>query len=439
MEERANVLVVDDDLGPRESMRMILKPLHNVFTAEDGDAALRVLQQKTIDLVTLDLKMPGMQGVDVLKEIKKLDPSIEVIIVTGYGTLKTATEAMKHGVNSYITKPYNLNEITSLIDKAIERKRFNCKLTHFFKEAVFSDEEEGKEEVRDLNSVTENGLVQIDRAEKLLDVTEMKFKKMKEMEEDYSHEIKELEKRLIRSERLSIVGQLAAGYAHELNNSLSTMLGYTQFVSQKIGNNYPELSSILDNMQTISNQIERASGITRSLLDLSRKTSSKRKPTDIESLIEQVLSYVEYRTHALGIRIKKEYESHLPLISVDPKKVEQVFLNLIINAFQAMPDGGTLKITASRVKGKKGDAVRLEFEDSGKGIAVKDLNKIFDPFFSTKDGENRGTGLGLFISRRIIESYQGSIEVTSKRNKGTTFIIGFPSLEDWASLKKKKA
>jgi DNA-binding response OmpR family regulator len=358
MEERANVLVVDDDLGPRESMRMILKPLHNVFTAEDGDAALRVLQEKMIDLVTLDLKMPGMQGVDVLKEIKKHDPNIEVIIVTGYGTLKTATEAIKYGVNSYITKPYNLNEITSLIDKAIERKRFNHKLTHFFEEAVFSDEE-GKEEVGDLSSVTENGLGQSDRAEKLLDVTEMKFKKMKEMEEDYSHEIKELEKRLIRSERLSIVGQLAAGYAHELNNSLSTMLGYTQFISQKIDDNYPELSNILENMHTISNQIERASGITRSLLDLSRKTSSKREPTDIESLIEQVLSYVEYRTHALGIRIKREYESHLPLISVDPKKVEQVFLNIIINAFQAMPDGGTLKITASRVKDKKGDAVRL--------------------------------------------------------------------------------
>ncbi|MBW1838670.1 MAG: hypothetical protein JRI49_01950, partial [Deltaproteobacteria bacterium] len=253
-----------------------------------------------------------------------------------------------------------------------------------------------------------------------------------------SHEIKELEKRLIRSERLSIVGQLAAGYAHELNNSLSTILGYTQFVSQKIGSNYPELSNILDNMQTVSNQIERASGITRSLLDLSRKTSSERKPTDIESLIEQVLSYIEYRTHALGIRIKREYESGLPLISVDPKKVEQVFLNIIINAFQAMPDGGTLKITASRVKGKKGDAVRLEFEDSGKGIAVKNLNKIFDPFFSTKD-ENKSTGLGLFISRRIIESYQGSIEVVSKKNKGTTFIIRFPSLGDWTSLKKKKA
>ena len=428
MEERANVLVVDDDLGPRESMRMILKPLHNVYIAEDGEAALRVIQDEPIDLVTLDLKMPGMQGIDVLKEIRKLDPNIEVIIVTGYGTLKTATEAMKYGVNSYITKPYNLNEITSLIDKAIERRRFNLKLRHFFKDAISSDEEKVKgEEVNGQSALAENALDQTDITENLLDVTELKFKKMKEVKNGFSKEIKELEEGLIRSERLSIVGQLAAGYAHELNNSLSTMLGYTQFVCHKINANHPELSELLDNMGTISNQIERASNITQSLLNLSRKDSSEREPTDVQKLIEQVLSYVEYRTHSLGIKVTRNYESQLPLISIDPRKVEQVFLNLIINAFQAMPEGGILSITASRIKTRKGEAVRLEFADSGKGISEQNLKKVFDPFFSTRNGGG-GTGLGLFISRRIVESYQGSIEVASKKNKGTAFIVEFPSL-----------
>ncbi|MCK5185852.1 MAG: response regulator, partial [Deltaproteobacteria bacterium] len=122
MSSRANILVVDDDLGPRESMRMILKNTHNVFMADNGESALRVIEEKPIDLVTLDLKMPGMPGMDVLKEIKRINKNVEVIIVTGYGTLNTATEAMKHGVNSYITKPYNIEEITSLIDKAIEHR-----------------------------------------------------------------------------------------------------------------------------------------------------------------------------------------------------------------------------------------------------------------------------------------------------------------------------
>lgn len=428
MEERANVLVVDDDLGPRESMRMILKPLHNVYIAEDGKAALRVIQEEPIDLVTLDLKMPGMTGIDVLKEIKKLNPNIEVIIVTGYGTLKTATEAMKYGVNSYITKPYNLNEITSLIDRAIERRRFNLKLRHFFEEAVFSGEEKVKGEgVSDLPPVNEDALEQTDIAGNLLDATEMKFKKMKEIKEGFSKEIKNLEERLIRSEKLSIVGQLAAGYAHEVNNSLSTMLGYTQFVCHKINANHPELSDLLDNMETISNQIERSSNITKSLLDLSRKEPSEREPTEVKKLIEQVLSYVEYRIRSLGIKVTRSYESRLPLISVDPRKLEQVFLNLVINAFQAMPEGGTLRITASRIKCRKGDAVKLEFADSGRGISEQYLKKVFDPFFSTKNGSG-GTGLGLFISRRIVESYQGSIEVKSEKDKGTTFILEFPSL-----------
>jgi YesN/AraC family two-component response regulator len=240
MAERANVLVVDDDLGPRESMRMILKPLHNVFTAEDGVTALRMIDERPIDLVTLDLKMPGMQGIEVLKEIKKNNPQIEVIIVTGFGTLKSATEAMKYGVKGYITKPYNLSEITSIVEKAIEQRRFNLKLRNFFKEALFSDTTHSPgEEESPLSLLHENNLEEGDVSEDLLDVTEYKIKKMKEMQDDVSKENNVLEEKLIRSERLALVGQMAAGYAHELNNSLTTMLGYTELVHNLINTNYP--------------------------------------------------------------------------------------------------------------------------------------------------------------------------------------------------------
>jgi signal transduction histidine kinase len=144
-------------------------------------------------------------------------------------------------------------------------------------------------------------------------------------------------------------------------------------------------------------------------------------------MIEQVLTYVEHKAHKQEIKITRELGSHLPLISVDPGKLEQVFLNLTLNAFHAMPDGGTLSIKASRVAREMGDLLRLEFKDSGQGIAAKNIKKIFEPFFSTK-GEGVGTGLGLFISRRIVESFQGSIEVVSKEKEGTTFIIEFPAL-----------
>jgi len=427
MEERANILVVDDDLGPRESMRMILKPLHNVFTAEDGEAALRLLQEKPIDLVTLDLKMPGMPGIDVLKEIKKLFPSIEVIIVTGFGTLQTATEAIKHGVNSYISKPYNLSEINSLIEKSIERRRFNLKLSNFFEGVLFLDKEKGKEEEGSIPPTAKHSLEHTGISENVIDFTESKFRKMKEMSDDFSKEIKDLEERLIRSERLSLVGQVAAGYSHELNNSLSSMLGYTQFVQHNISTNHPELSDLLDNMETISNQIARASNITQNLLDLSRKSPSEKKPTEVQKVIDQVLSYVEYRLRSLEIKVIRDYESQLPQISVDPGKIEQVFLNLIINACHAMSEGGTLQIKVSRVKSNERDIVRLQLTDTGHGISKENMQKIFDPFFSTKN-ESGGTGLGLFVTRRIVESYQGIIEVESEKNNGTTFTVEFPSL-----------
>jgi signal transduction histidine kinase len=429
MAERANVLVVDDDLGPRESMRMILKPLHNVYTAEDGVTALRMIEECPIDLVTLDLKMPGMQGIDVLKEIKKHNPQIEVIIVTGFGTLKSATEAMKYGVKGYITKPYNLTEITSIVEKAIEQRRFNLKLRNFFKEALFSDNTHSPEgEESDLSPLSEKGLEENDVSEDLLDVTEYKIKKMKEMQDDFSKENNVLEEKLIRSERLALVGQMAAGYAHELNNSLTTMLGYTQLVHNVINTNYPELSELLEKITTITNQTERACQLTRNLLDVSRKKSSEREPTDVNKLIEQVLSYTENRAHAQGLKVLRDFEPSLPRISIDPRRVEQVFLNLILNAFHAMAKGGTLSITARQVHREMGNVLQLAFADNGHGIAEQNIKEIFDPFFSTKDGSG-GTGLGLFISQKIVESYQGRIEVKSKENGGTTFIVEFPALK----------
>ncbi len=340
MTERANVLVVDDELGPRESMRMILKPLHNVFTAEDGVSALKTIRQEPIDLVTLDLRMPGIDGIEVLKEIKKYNPNIEVIVVTGYGSLKTATEAMKYGVKGYVTKPYNLQEINTLVEKAIEQRRFNLKLRNFFKETVLSGAGNGKE-----NGTAEtlpgngNNLEDSKTRSNLLEVTENKFKQMKETQEDTAKENSVLEDKLIHSERLAMVGLLAAGYAHELNNNLTTMLGYTQLVQNAIQAKHPELKDVLERVETVSHQIDRASELSRSLLTISRKNESKREPTDVSKLIERMMTYTEYRIRSEGFTVVRDCDPSLPLMFVDPRKIEQVFLNLMINAFHAMTRG----------------------------------------------------------------------------------------------------
>ncbi|OGQ01605.1 MAG: hypothetical protein A2Z51_04725 [Deltaproteobacteria bacterium RBG_19FT_COMBO_52_11] len=126
--QKGTILIVDDEVGPRESLRMILKPIYEVFMASNGREAIKVVETENIDLVTLDLKMPGFSGIDVLQEIKKIKRDIEVIIITGYGTLTNAQEAIRYGAGDFISKPFNVADIIGIISKSFERRNYNLKI-----------------------------------------------------------------------------------------------------------------------------------------------------------------------------------------------------------------------------------------------------------------------------------------------------------------------
>jgi len=134
MANKGTILIVDDEVGPRESLRMILKPIYEVYTAADGHEALRFLHDKNIDLVTLDLKMPGLSGIDVLREIKKFQPDIEVIVITGYGTLNNAQEAIRFGAGDFISKPFNVADIIAIVSKSFERRSYNLKIKNLIQQ-----------------------------------------------------------------------------------------------------------------------------------------------------------------------------------------------------------------------------------------------------------------------------------------------------------------
>ena len=134
MAQKGSVLIVDDEAGPRESLRLILKPTYEIHMAADGDEALRCIQDKEIDVVTLDLKMPGMSGFEVLRGIKKLKADIEVIIVTGYGTLQNAREAIHDGAGDFISKPFNIPDIISIVNKSFMRRKYNIKISNLAQE-----------------------------------------------------------------------------------------------------------------------------------------------------------------------------------------------------------------------------------------------------------------------------------------------------------------
>lgn len=134
MAEKANILVVDDELGPRESLKMVLKPFYTIFTAENGEQALAVIKNQPIDLVTLDLKMAGSDGTEVLREIKKTKEDIEVIIITGFGSLRTAMEGIRYCAADYILKPFDIAELISIVNRTLDRKKLNDRLKMFTRE-----------------------------------------------------------------------------------------------------------------------------------------------------------------------------------------------------------------------------------------------------------------------------------------------------------------
>ena len=134
MAQQGSILIVDDEAGPRESLRMILKPVYKIYTAANGKEALALIQKENIDLVTLDLNMPGLSGIDVLKEIKKIKSDVEVIIITGYGTLKNAQEVIRYGAGDFISKPFNVADIISIISKSFERRNYNLKINNLIQQ-----------------------------------------------------------------------------------------------------------------------------------------------------------------------------------------------------------------------------------------------------------------------------------------------------------------
>ncbi|NWG02556.1 MAG: HAMP domain-containing protein [Syntrophaceae bacterium] len=275
--------------------------------------------------------------------------------------------------------------------------------------------------------------------------------------------LKQAQEELIRTEKLASIGRFAAGVAHEVGNPLGAILGYTSIL-QKDGMNQEESR---DYLKRIEKEIERINRIVRELLDFARPTKFEIKEVEINQLIENTLSLLSYQKNFKNIESRLELQSGLPKIKGDESQLSQVFMNIILNAVDAMPEGGTLTIqTRTHIlkdvgedrlqriylrrrssdpmqsdyshmrkvdplvslfkKFSGGDQlVKIRISDTGVGIKKENLENIFDPFFTTK-APDKGTGLGLSISLRIVESLGGEIRVASEVGKGTTFEVYFP-------------
>lgn len=233
----------------------------------------------------------------------------------------------------------------------------------------------------------------------------------------------ELERQLSQADKLSSIGLLAAGVAHEVNTPLAVISSYAQMLSKQLQGD-EQKSGLLDK---ITRQTFRASEIVNNLLNFSRTNASEFTEVDLNRIILDTLSLLEHQFKGTRVVVHDELAEHLPAIQGNAGRLQQVFLNLFLNAKDAMPRGGTLRVST-----ENGDGVKIIISDTGSGIAQEHIHRIYDPFFTTKatpqDGQRRGTGLGLSVTYGIIQEHAGKIRVESAPDSGTTFYLEFPML-----------
>ncbi len=236
------------------------------------------------------------------------------------------------------------------------------------------------------------------------------------------HELEEHQEQLLQSRKIAAIGTLTSGIAHELNNPINNIVLTAESLQEDFSHLSQEEAQGL--IHDILIQSERASDIVKGLLDFSRSEHPEFEAVAIPTLIDSTLKLVRNQLMLSGIQVDKEISPHLPTISGDRKSLQQVFLNLFINAIQAMPDGGNLLIRVQN--SDDGHWLKIDITDSGVGIDPEHLPHIFDPFFTTKT-VGRGTGLGLSVTYGIIEKHGGHIEAHSQKEQGATFTISLPT------------
>jgi PAS domain S-box-containing protein len=233
----------------------------------------------------------------------------------------------------------------------------------------------------------------------------------------------ELESQLSQADKLSSIGLLAAGVAHEVNTPLAVISSYAQMLAKQVQGD-PQKGALLEK---ITRQTFRASEIVNNLLNFSRTSGAEFAEVDVNKIITDTMALLEHQFKVSKITLQDELAEHLPRISGNAGRLQQVFLNLFLNARDAMPNGGRLRVTTSN-----GEGVSVVVADTGTGIAQEHIHRIYDPFFTTKTApqgpQGRGTGLGLSVTYGIIQEHAGKIRVESRPGEGTTFYLDFPLL-----------
>ncbi len=374
--KRHVTLLVDDEPGILKVLGISLADRgYEVHTAANGEEALAKFEKARPDIVLTDIKMPGMDGVQLLRRIKEASPDTEVIMITGHGDMELAIQSLKYEASDFITKPIH--------DEALD--------------------------------------VALKRAGQKIIVRNQ----LREYTENLERLVEEKSRKLIEAERLAAVGQTVAGLAHAIKNITSGLTGGI-YVLEK-GIELDNKSYLAQGWQMTKGNMEKIKKITLDLLNYAKDREPEYRLCDPALPAREVVDMMLSKAEEKGIVMVLSGTKDLPETWLDPEGIHQVLLNLVANAIDACADLSCANKKCEvllRVSRPQGWAVEYQVVDNGCGMDEETRGKVFQRFFSTKGSQ--GTGLGLMMAKKIIDEHKGVITLISERNKGTTFTIRVP-------------
>jgi two-component system sensor histidine kinase/response regulator len=397
------LLIVDDEEGPRHSLRMVFKKDFEVYAVENGDKALDYARNHPVSLAILDIRMAGKSGIEVLRGLKAIDPHIEVIMLTAYETIETARQALRLGACDYLSKPFDLSTIREAVTRALHLRRIS--------ETVTNTSERLKALSDQLNDTT------------------------------------------IKEEMARTTTEIYAGALHDINNPLTVITGYVEMLTLRlegVGSLHgADLQAVREDVATLAKQVNTCSAITRRYLRFVNKRSPQSPEVSVNQVLDDVQTLMRNHPSLKGGHLAIKHLDVDTIAQIGGTELIQILLNLCMNAFQSTDQPQIVWITAERFdirlptetfKDNPGErfigsdsfineppVVALSVLDQGPGIPSDVLARIFEPYFTTK--VQTGTGLGLAIVSRLVKTHHGLVHVKSHPGDGTRFTIYLPGKE----------
>jgi PAS domain S-box-containing protein len=490
MDHAVRILVVDDERGIREGCRRILSAEGSIVdVAENGREGLEKLRSHPFDLVLVDLMMPVMGGMEMMEHIRAYDPEIILIVITGFATVESAVDAMKHGAYDYVSKPFTPDQLLAVVNRGLETRRLRLqakRLTEERDQKLLEVANETSKLHTIVNSLSEGILVfnqekqlvlwnpavarmlnfdglseagrdmgEIIHQREILDIIGKAFSPDAAR---YTVQTEEVELRSpeprtlmvslssVRDEsgrELGVVSLLrditAAKEVDQIKSRFVTMVAHEMRAPLAAIEGYLSayLSGAAGADPTVNrNMLERAKVRSHSLLDMvgdllqlvkleSARVVRKKEPLDVTAIIRETVDLLKGQGDEKGLRIRVSLPKSLPLIEADRSEMEHLFTNLVSNAIKYNVKNGRVNVTARA----SDHSLVIKVADTGIGVDEESLPHLFEEFYRVHNPKTRyttGTGLGLSIAKKIVESHFGSIEVESEKEKGTTFTVKFP-------------